>query len=132
MPECSLHRASPVVFPCVRPRRARPPRPGRPFPGPGPASERMLKKLFVGSLPFDATADELREMFAPFGRVMSATIATDRETGQPRGFGFVVMVEGGEEAIQALHQAKFGNRTLTVSEAKPRESRPPGGYARAR
>ena len=95
----------------------------------------MRKKLYVGNLPFDATADELREMFAPHGRVLSATICSDRETGRSRGFAFVEMVEGGEEAIQALHQAQFGGRRLTVNEAKPREDRPPaaaspGGYAR--
>ena len=65
----------------------------------------MTKKLYVGNLPFDATADELREMFSPYGRVLSATIATDRETGHSRGFGFVEMAEGAEEAIQALHRA---------------------------
>ncbi len=85
-----------------------------------------MKKLFVGNLPFDATADELREMFTPHGRVLSATICTDRETGSSRGFAFVEMAEGAEEAIQALHQARFGNRSLTVNEAKPRENRPAG------
>jgi RNA recognition motif-containing protein len=86
-----------------------------------------LKKLYVGNLPFNATADELREMFSPYGRVLSATICTDRETGNSRGFAFVEMVEGAEEAIQALNQAKFGGRSLAVNEAKPREDRPVGG-----
>jgi RNA recognition motif-containing protein len=87
----------------------------------------LIKKLYVGNLPFDATADELREAFSAYGRVLSATIATDRETGQSRGFGFVELVEGAEEAIQALNQARFGNRSLTVNEAKPREDRPRTG-----
>jgi len=87
----------------------------------------LSKKLYVGNLPFDANAEELREMFAAYGRVLSATIATDRETGRPRGFGFVEMVEGAEEAIQALHQAQFGGRSLTVNEARPREDRSRGG-----
>jgi RNA recognition motif-containing protein len=87
----------------------------------------LSKKLYVGNLPFNATADELREMFTHYGRVLSATIATDRETDQSRGFGFVELVEGAEEAIQELHQAQFGGRTLTVNEAKPREDRPHGG-----
>lgn len=87
----------------------------------------MSKKLYVGNLPFNATADELREMFSPYGRVMSATLVTDRETGQPRGFGFVEMVEGAEEAIQSLHLAQFGGRSLTVNEAKPREPQAGGG-----
>jgi RNA recognition motif-containing protein len=94
----------------------------------------LTKKLYVGNLPFDATADELREAFSAYGRVLSATIATDRETGQSRGFGFVELFEGAEEAIQALNQARFGNRNLTVNEAKPREDRPraggQGGYSR--
>lgn len=96
----------------------------------------MTKKLYVGNLPFNATADELREMFSPFGRVVSATICTDRETGNSRGFGFVEMAEGSEEAIQSLNTATFGGRSLTVNEAKPREGgRPSGGnrsgYARS-
>jgi RNA recognition motif-containing protein len=86
-----------------------------------------LKKLYVGNLPFDTTSDELRDMFSPYGRVLSATICTDRETGRSRGFAFVEMAEGVEEAIQALHTAQFGGRSLTVSEAKPREDRPTGG-----
>jgi len=90
----------------------------------------------VGNLPFDATSDELREIFSPHGRVLSATICTDRETGRSRGFGFVELVEGAEEAIQALHTAQFGGRSLTVNEAKPREDRPragaaSGGYSRS-
>ncbi len=87
----------------------------------------MSKKLYVGNLPFDTVADELREMFTPYGRVMSATIVSDRETGQSRGFAFVELAEGAEEAIQALHQAQFGGRSLTVNEAKPREDRPRTG-----
>jgi RNA recognition motif-containing protein len=99
----------------------------------------LTKKLYVGNLPFDTVADELREMFSQYGRVISATIVSDRETGQSRGFGFVELAEGAEEAIQALNQAKFGGRNLTVNEAKPREDRPRtggaggsrGGYSRS-
>jgi RNA recognition motif-containing protein len=86
-----------------------------------------LKKLYVGNLPFDATSDELRGIFSAHGRVLSATICSDRETGQSRGFAFVEMAEGAEEAIQALHNAQFGGRRLTVNEAKPREDRPRSG-----
>ncbi len=102
---------------------------GDPNPGlTAPRGESILhKKLFVGNLPYDATADELREMFTPYGRVLSATIASDRETGEPRGFGFVELAEGAEEAIQALNQAQFGGRRLTVNEAKPREDGRRGG-----
>ena len=91
----------------------------------------MSKKLYVGNLPFDANADELREMFSAYGRVISATLVTDRETGRPRGFGFVEMAEGSEEAIQALHQARFGGRPLTVNEAKPRDGGRPAGGGRS-
>jgi RNA recognition motif-containing protein len=97
----------------------------------------LTKKLYVGNLPYDATADELRTAFSAYGRVLSATIATDRETGNSRGFGFVELAEGAEEAIQALHTAQFGGRSLTVNEAKPREERPRsgggtrGGYSRS-
>ena len=95
------------------------------------------KKLYVGNLPYDATADELREAFSAYGRVLSATIATDRETGNSRGFGFVELAEGAEEAVAALNTARFGGRSLTVNEAKPREDRPRsgagarGGYSRS-
>jgi RNA recognition motif-containing protein len=93
----------------------------------------LTKKLYVGNLPYDATADELREAFSAFGRVLSATIATDRESGQSRGFGFVELAEGADEAIRGLNQARFGGRNLTVNEAKPREDRPRNersGYSR--
>ncbi len=86
-----------------------------------------MKKLYVGNLPFDATADELRELFSAHGRVLSATICTDRETGNSRGFAFVELAEGAEEAIRALNQAKFGSRSMTVNEAKPREGGSTGG-----
>jgi RNA recognition motif-containing protein len=109
-------RICPLLF-----RRDHPGRDSR-FPGLGPQGECILtKKLYVGNLPYDATADELREAFSAYGRVLSATIACDRETGRSRGFGFVELVEGAEEAIQALNQARLGNRNLIVNEAKPRE-----------
>jgi RNA recognition motif-containing protein len=81
----------------------------------------LATKLFVGNLPFDVHADELRQMFEPYGRILSATIPGDPQTGQPRGFAFIEMVEGAEKAIQELHQAQFGGRRLTVNEAKPKE-----------
>ena len=80
--------------------------------------------LYVGNLPFSATADELREMFAAFGTVTRA--ANRRRSGNRtlRGFGFVEMSDGGEQAISAVNNADFGGRKLTVNEAKPREPRP--------
>ena len=85
----------------------------------------MPKRIYVGNLPFSATDEEVRAMFSEFGAVNSVDLITDRETGRPRGFGFVEM-DGADasEAISALDGAQFGGRTLKVNEAKPREPRP--------
>jgi RNA recognition motif-containing protein len=88
-----------------------------------------LKKFSVGNLPFNATADELRAMFSPYARVLSATVCTDCETGNSRGFAIVEIVECAEEAIQTLNQARFGWRNLAVNEARLREDRPGHGAA---
>jgi RNA recognition motif-containing protein len=87
----------------------------------------MSKNLYVGNLPFQTTADDLREMFAQFGTVTSAQVVSDRETGRSRGFGFVEMADGADEAIASLNGAEFSGRTLTVNEARPREDRRPAG-----
>jgi RNA recognition motif-containing protein len=84
----------------------------------------MSKNLYVGNLPFTTTADDLREAFGAFGNVTSASVVSDRETGRSRGFGFVEMSEGAEQAIANLDGALFQGRNLTVNEAKPREERP--------
>jgi RNA recognition motif-containing protein len=86
----------------------------------------MSKNLYVGNLSFQTTADELREAFAEYGTVTRAQVVSDRETGRSRGFGFVEMSEGAEEAIANLNGAMFQGRSLTVNEAKPREERPRG------
>ena len=89
----------------------------------------MPKRIYVGNLPFSATDEEVRTMFAEFGAVNSVSLITDRETGRPRGFGFVEM-ENGEEAdsaISSLHQTQMGGRSLNVNEARPREPRPQRG-----
>ena len=89
----------------------------------------MAKNLYVGNLSFDATAADLEQLFAQYGTVQRAQVVTDRETGRSRGFGFVEMTEGGDEAIAKLNGAQWQGRTLTVNEAKPREARPrSGGY----
>jgi RNA recognition motif-containing protein len=89
----------------------------------------MSKNIYVGNLSFTATADDLREAFGAHGNVTSAQVVSDRDTGRSRGFGFVEMADGGDEAIAALNGAQLGGRTLTVNEAKPREERPRnGGY----
>lgn len=85
----------------------------------------MSQKLYVGNLPFTASDDEVRTMFSEFGTVESVNLITDRETGRPRGFGFVEMSSGGDEAIRALNNHEMGGRNLTVNEARPREDRGP-------
>ena len=87
----------------------------------------MSKNLYVGNLSFETTADDLREMFAQHGTVTSAQIVSDRETGRSRGFGFVEMTDGFEQAIATLNGAQMRGRALTVNEAKPREDRPRTG-----
>jgi len=78
-------------------------------------------KMYVGNLPFSATEAEVREMFEKHGSVDSVNLITDRDTGRPRGFGFVEMTDGAEAAMSALNGTEMGGRNLTVSEAKKRE-----------
>lgn len=81
------------------------------------------KKLYVGNLPFNATEDEVRAAFEPFGTVHSVTLISDRETGRPRGFGFVEMDESGAKAaIEALDSKDFNGRDLHVNEAREKRS----------
>ena len=87
----------------------------------------MTKKLYVGNLAFATTSDELRDAFSEFGTVSSATVITDRETGRSRGFGFVEMEDGAEQAIEAMNGKELSGRTLNVNEARPREDRRGGG-----
>jgi RNA recognition motif-containing protein len=87
----------------------------------------VSKKLYVGNLAFGTTSDDLLELFGRYGQVSSAQIVTDRETGRSRGFAFVEMTDGGDEAIQKTNMAEFQGRNLTVNEAKPREDRPRSG-----
>ncbi|MFW5722234.1 MAG: RNA recognition motif domain-containing protein, partial [Desulfohalobiaceae bacterium] len=71
----------------------------------------MTKKLYVGNLPFSASEDSVRDLFAAHGEVENVTLITDRETGRPRGFGFVEMDEAGADAaIQALDGEEFEGR----------------------
>ncbi len=87
----------------------------------------MSKKLYVGNLAFATTSDDLRDAFSEYGTVSSATVITDRETGRSRGFGFVEMESGAEQAIEAMNGKELGGRTLNVNEARPREDRRGGG-----
>lgn len=83
----------------------------------------MSKRVYVGNLPFTATEDEVRGLFAEYGEVGEVDLITDRETGRPRGFGFVEMNSGAEDAIEALNQTDMGGRTLNINEARPRRER---------
>lgn len=89
-------------------------------------------KLYVGNLPYSCSEDELREMFSEHGEVTSANLVMDRETGRPRGFGFVEFADASQAraAIEALHGTNVGGRDLTVNEARPREDRGGGGGGR--
>ena len=84
----------------------------------------MSKNIYVGNLSFQTTADDLIAAFGAHGNVTRAQGVSDRDTGRSRGFGFVEMSEGGDEAIAALNGTQQGGRSLTVNEAKPREERP--------
>ncbi len=89
----------------------------------------MAKNIYVGNLVWDATADDLLELFEQHGKVARAQVITDRETGRSRGFGFVEMESDAEaqKAIEALNNFDHKGRALTVNEAKPREERSGGG-----
>jgi len=88
-------------------------------------------KLYVGNLSYEMTEDELRQEFEPFGEVTSVSIPTDRFSGRPRGFGFVEMSSKseGEAAINELNGKEIKERTIVVSEARPRtDDNRRGGY----
>ena len=89
----------------------------------------MNNKLYVGNLSFSATQTEIESAFSAFGTVQSINLVTDRETGRPRGFGFIEMGSDAEAqaAIEGLDQQELGGRRLTVNIAKPRENRGGGG-----
>ena len=84
-----------------------------------------MKQIYVGDLPYRSGEEEVRELFSQYGEVNSVKLISDRETGRPRGFGFVEMEdEGALKAIEALDGREFEGRTLRVNEARPREVRP--------
>jgi len=85
----------------------------------------MQNKLFVRNLSFRCADNELGELFTQFGEVTSARIATDRDTGRGRGFGFVEMTtqQHAEDAIRGLEGSEFGGRTIHVAMSEPRDKR---------
>ena len=102
----------------------------------------MGKRLFVGGVPFDTTEDQLKELFAQAGTIVSVNVVKDKFTGRGRGFAFVEMTtdEEAEKAIQTLNNTELGGRKIVVNEARPLEERKPrsfggggrsGGYNRS-
>jgi len=89
----------------------------------------MSTKLYVGNLSYNTTENDLHDAFAAHGTVVEANLMVDRESGRPRGFGFVTMStpEEAQKAIESMHGASVDGRPLTVNLARPREERPPGG-----
>jgi RNA recognition motif-containing protein len=93
-------------------------------------SQTMNKKLYVGSLPYSVTEDELRELFSEFGPVESARIITDKFTGQSKGFGFVEMANGedAKKAVEGMNGKQVSGRTLIVNDARPEQRREPRSF----
>src|SRR5437899_2885744 len=89
----------------------------------------MSTKLFVGNLSFNATENQLQDMFAAHGTVVEVDLIVDKFSGRPRGFAFVSMEtkEGADAATKALNGKDLDGRALTVNEARPREDRPRSG-----
>jgi len=95
----------------------------------------MSQKLYVGNLSYNTTEDTLRTMFAEFGEIVSVTLIIDRDTGRPKGFGFVEMAteESAQSAMSALNGKMVDDREIKVDKAKPqvdrdrRDARPSGG-----
>ena len=87
----------------------------------------MSKNIFVGSLAWGTTSEGLEQAFAQYGVVTSAKVISDRETGRSKGFGFVEMETGGDEAIEGMNGADLDGRQIVVNEARPREDRGGGG-----
>lgn len=91
----------------------------------------MGKTIYVGNLPFGASEDEVRDLFGAFGAVTAVKLVNDRDTGRFRGFCFVDMDAGAEDAIRDLDGKEFGGRPLRVNEAKERAPRSGGPRRRS-
>ena len=86
-----------------------------------------MKKLYVGNLAWGVTDDDLQNLFSDFGSVASAVVITDRETGRSRGFGFVELEDGADQAIEALNGQDLQGRPLRVNEAQSKDRGGRGG-----
>src|ERR1700691_3809590 len=89
----------------------------------------MAMKLYVGSLAYSVTDKELEDLFAEQGKVISAVVIKDRDSGQSKGFGFVEMedIKEAQNAIKTLNGQDLSGRSITVSQARPQEDRRPHG-----
>ena len=87
-----------------------------------------MTNIYVGNLDFGVTEEQLRQLFSTYGQVDKISLVTDRDTGQPRGFGFVEMSNGGEAAIAGLNGTTLGGRNITVNEARPKKEGGRGGF----
>ncbi len=89
----------------------------------------MAKKLYVGSLPYSADESALRELFEPFGTLLSVAVINDKFSGQSKGFGFVEFEDSAaaDQAIAQINGKDMGGRSLTVNEARPQAKRE-GGF----
>lgn len=92
----------------------------------------MAMKLYVGGLAYSVTEQELEKLFAQYGKVISAIVIKDRDTGQSKGFGFVEMddLKEAQNAIKELNGKEVEGRALAVNQARPKENRPSGGSFR--
>ena len=92
----------------------------------------VAKRIYVGNLPYGVDNQQLANLFSEYGQVVEATVITDRDSGQSKGFGFVQMAVDAEalNAIAQLNGTQLGNRTLRVNEAQPRVERSGGGGGR--
>jgi RNA recognition motif-containing protein len=96
-------------------------------------SNSLVTKLFVGNLPFSATEESVRALFEPHGTIETLALINDRETGRPRGFGFIEMTSAdAARAMQALDGKDFEGRALKVNEAQARERSGAGGGGQRR
>ena len=84
----------------------------------------MSTNIYVGNIPYPASEEQLQHLFGAYGTVERVNLITDRETGHLKGFGFVEMSSGAQEAMSSLNQSELEGRILTVNPAKPREERP--------
>ena len=89
----------------------------------------MATKLYVGNMSYDTTEEQIRTLFTQAGEIAEIAFIMDRDTGRPKGFGFVTMKteEASKEAIKRFNGFTIDNRALTVNEAKPREERSSNG-----